>query len=884
MSRAKPPEVTISVDAPQAGVDSAPLLAVGDVVGRYRIVRELGRGGMGVVFLARDETLDRDVALKVIQTGDANQAERRRFEREARSAARLQHPGIATIYDVGVHGGQPFLAMEFIDGETLAQRLKRGALDATSLFDLARQLAAALAAAHDAGVVHRDLKPGNVMCAADGRVRLLDFGLARTDIGTVGDDTGTEQLTKTGAVVGTPAYMAPEQARGERVGAVSDVFALGIVLHEAATGRSAFSGPNVFAVLASVLSETPTSLAAQRTDLPPGFAEVVARCLNKDPAQRFSSAGDVARALDKLKASSSSSLTSSSSAASPAATAATAAFVGGRAAVMPWRNTSRDPSHDWLGIGVADTIAHELRRSPNVTVVDDARTGAVIGAMLGRGEPVEPLAVARETGAEWVVTGSFQVAGGRVRLVGVVGHAGDGSMTPCDRIDGSVDDIFELQDKIVEQVRAVVGSRRVAAGSREVRLVPENAAAYEWYARGMLVQQGMTAETSREAEHCFVEAIARDPGYALAHAALGQARMMRSLATGSPTLDDVAATLERAVALNPGLGEAHLWLSHTLMLMSAHERTVQHARQAVALQPGNAYAAMNAGIVAASRAIAAGHGPGGYVEALDHLRLAVRHEPASGACWSNLGIFALAAGELPQSRAAFERALALEALPPAPGLERARWVGARVFLGVIELFEGRLFAAEREIERGLVALRGDQHIFARTIELFGQLALAECSLRSRRTDARQRFDDVLELVERSPPAPGIWHHRVRALAGRARALALAGDPAGADAAFAVARAAWAHHRPQQTAGYAALHCWTAYDIASATAALGDDDGAFAALDVAHQHAWSAAVMLEGDPCFVALRDDPRLAAARARADGATLAVAAPIARRSASGL
>jgi TolB-like protein/predicted Ser/Thr protein kinase len=872
MSRANAPEVTISADSPDAIVDGAPTIVVGDTVGRYRVVRELGRGGMGVVFLARDETLDRDVALKVIQTGDANQAERRRFEREARSAARLQHPGIATLYDVGVHGGQPFLAMEFIDGETLAQRLKRGALDAVALVDLARQLAAALAAAHDAGVVHRDLKPGNVMCAADGRIRLLDFGLARTDVGAVGDDTGTEQLTKTGTVVGTPAYMAPEQARGERVGAASDVFALGIVLHEAATGRSAFTGPNVFAVLASVLSETPTSLAAQRTDLPPGFAELVARCLNKDPAQRFSSAGEVARALDALK---------SPTATNTTATAATTApFVGGRAAVMAWRNTSRDPSHDWLGVGVADTIAHELRRSPNVTVVDDARTGAVVGAMLSRGEAVEPLAVAHATGAEWVVTGSFQVAGGRVRLVGVVGHVGDGSLTPCDRIDGSVDDIFELQDRIVEQVRSVVGSRRVAAGSREVRLVPENAAAYEWYARGMLLQQGMTAETSREAEHCFVEAIARDPGYALAHAALGQARMMRSLATGNPTLDDVAATLERAVALNPGLGEAHLWLSHTLMLMSAHERTVQHARQAVALLPGNAYAAMNAGIVAASRAIAAGHGPGDYVEALENLRLAVRHEPGSGACWSNLGIFALAAGDLPQSRAAFERALGLEAVPPPPGLERARWVGARVFLGVIELFDGRLFAAEREVERGLVALRGDQHIFARTIEIYGQLALAECSLRSRRADARRQFEEVIDLVERSPPAPGMWHHRVRALAGRARALALTGDRAGAEAAFSVARAAWAHHRPQQTPGYAALHCWTAYDIASTTAAVGEAEAAFVALDVAHQHAWSAAVMLDGDPCFAALRDDPRLAAARARADAATLAVAALNARRS----
>jgi serine/threonine protein kinase len=212
----------------------------GDVLGRYRVIRELGRGGMGAVFLAEDDALARRVALKVILSPRTGDAERLRFEREAKSAARLSHPGIATIYDVGEHEGRPYLAMEFVVGDTLAARIQKGPLPADELLALALQLSAALSTAHAAGVVHRDLKPGNIMWTIDGQVKLLDFGLARHDDRTPIDGIGrtpATPVTETGLLLGPPAYMSPEQARGERVGLSSADFSVATVLFEAASGR-----------------------------------------------------------------------------------------------------------------------------------------------------------------------------------------------------------------------------------------------------------------------------------------------------------------------------------------------------------------------------------------------------------------------------------------------------------------------------------------------------------------------------------------------------------------------------------------------------------------------------------------------------------------------
>lgn len=859
-----------------------PLLRLGETCGRYRILREIGRGGMGCVYLARDESLGRQVALKVILQREMTLTDRARFEREARNAARLQHVGIATIFDVGEHEGRPFFAMEYVEGETLAQRLRRGPLDCNQLLDLARQLSEALAAAHQVGVIHRDLKPGNIMCATSGRICLLDFGLARSDFGDdVGatDETGIatpndvagggqDQVTRSGELLGTPAYMAPEQARGERISQAADVFALGVVLHEAATGRNPFgSGPHVMAVLSAVLTATPPTLDSLRSNLPPRLSAVVAQCLRKDPRQRFASGVEVVRALRDV--------TDTPRPGSEHVSAEQHAIVSGRVAVLPWRNTSRDPSHDWLGVGIADTVAHELRRSGDLSVLDDAQVGPVLGAMATRDGPgLDLLEVGRTVSAAWVVTGSYQVAGQRLRIVGMAADVATGTRVPCDRADGHLDDVFDLQDTLVSSLRTILGTSRATSTSKEIRLAPDNADAYEWYARAMAIASGMTPETAGRAEEMLAQAIDRDPNYALAFSALGQCRMMRSLATGVPPLAEAIEPLRRAITLNPQLAEAHLWLSHILLLQANYTDGAYHGRLATSLNPKNAHAAMNLGIVCGSRAMGDELGPEGLAEAIASIRRAVELEPNFGGIWSNLGMWSMAVGDFGASRLAFERALALESVPLVPGTEQIRWVGARVFLGAIELYEGRRLTAERELNAGLAAMVDDRHMFAHSIEVYGALMLAECHLRAGRLhDARDAFASVVTDAESKAMVPGMWQFGVRAQAGRVRSLALMGERTEALARAADLRVQWNHPQARRRFGYAALGSWSAYDVASAWAALGDHEGALDGLDDAHRFAWCAATMLDGDPCFAALHGDPRLGAIRSRAEDASFAIA-----------
>ena len=272
-------------------------LPAGTRLGPYRIVREAGRGGMGRTHLAIDTRLEREVCLKALRsalTGDARSRERLR--REARLAASLSHPGICAVFALEELDGDLYLVTEFVDGRTMREEIAGGsAPEAGAVFETARALASALAAAHAKGIIHRDLKPENVMRAADGRLKILDFGLARGEPGSRGE-IGTATLS--GALMGTPAYMAPEQLHGLPADARSDVFALGILIHEYATATHPFGGPTLLATTARILDHDPEPLEVRRPDLAPLLASVVERCLRKAPADRFASAIDVAAALE----------------------------------------------------------------------------------------------------------------------------------------------------------------------------------------------------------------------------------------------------------------------------------------------------------------------------------------------------------------------------------------------------------------------------------------------------------------------------------------------------------------------------------------------------------------------------------------------------------
>jgi eukaryotic-like serine/threonine-protein kinase len=277
--------------------ERAPALKPGDKLGNFEIVALIGRGGMGEVYRARDLRLKREVAIKTLPPGFAGDRDRiARFEREARAASALNHPNIVSVHDIGQEGGVSFIVSELVDGETLARLIERGPLSLKKLIEVSTQICDGLAAAHAAGVVHRDLKPGNIMLTRDGRVKILDFGLARQERAP-GADSTTIEVSHPGMVMGTPGYMSPEQVRGEPTDARSDIFSLGVILYEMAAGKPAFTGKSSVEVMNSILKDDPLELPPAS---PPELDRIVRRCIEKQASRRFQGAADLGFALQSI--------------------------------------------------------------------------------------------------------------------------------------------------------------------------------------------------------------------------------------------------------------------------------------------------------------------------------------------------------------------------------------------------------------------------------------------------------------------------------------------------------------------------------------------------------------------------------------------------------
>src|SRR5437867_4120705 len=284
-----------------------PALAAGDLIDRYEVVSLLGSGGMGEVYLAHDEKLDRKIALKLLSSHFTMNEERlRRFQQEARAASALNHPNIITIHEIGQVENRNFIATEFVDGETLRQRMKRGPLSLNESLDIAIQVCGALAAAHNAGIVHRDIKPENIMLRRDGYVKVLDFGLAKltpksSARPTVDSDASTLIETEPGVVIGTAPYMSPEQARGLELDARTDIFSIGVVLYEMVAGRRPFEGATISDLMVSILERKPAALATYRREIPETLEWIVSKAMRKDREERYQTAKDMAIDLRSLE-------------------------------------------------------------------------------------------------------------------------------------------------------------------------------------------------------------------------------------------------------------------------------------------------------------------------------------------------------------------------------------------------------------------------------------------------------------------------------------------------------------------------------------------------------------------------------------------------------
>jgi len=568
-------------------------LTPGASFGGYEVVGRLGAGGMGEVYRARDPRLEREVALKVLPAETmADDTARARLLREARMAAKLNHPHVCTVHEVGEAEGQVYVAMELVPGQALSERLTGGRMPVEDVVRLGQQMADALAHAHDNGVVHRDLKSANVIVTPEGRAKVLDFGLAKPLLD--GDSEATTltkaSLTAQGAVVGTLAYMAPEQLKGKPADARSDVWALGVVLYEMASGVRPFAGKTGYELSSAILNHPPSPLPA---DVPVPLAAVIERCLAKDPAQRYPRAGGVRSALETLRAGGTATASLGGRpglilrrrwallAGVVAVAAITAALaVGGawgrllgraggtraaiRMAVLPFANLTGDPEQEYLSDGFTQELIGQLGR------LHPARLSVIGRTSVMRYKKSEtPLEqVARELAVGYILGGSCRRESARVRISVELIRAGDQAPLWTETYEREMSGLLALQSEVARKVAAALALRLLPSDEARLAQVrsidPE---AYEAYLKGVQQRSAMTRAGFDEAERYFNLAIEKDPGYAAPWAGLAglwNSRLQLNMAPREEGLIKAKSDALKALALDDGEIEARRVLAGIL--------------------------------------------------------------------------------------------------------------------------------------------------------------------------------------------------------------------------------------------------------------------------------------------------------------------------------
>jgi eukaryotic-like serine/threonine-protein kinase len=570
-----------------------PLLA-GARLGPYEILSPLGAGGMGEVYRARDTRLGREVAIKVLPASFSQDPDRlRRFEQEARAASALNHPGILTIHDFGLQEGAPYVVSELLEGETLRERLAGGRLPVRKAVDYAGQIARGLAAAHEKGIVHRDLKPENVFVTKDGRVKILDFGLAKLMHPERGGTPLTEVPTETrgtepGLVLGTVGYMSPEQVRGQPADHRSDIFALGAVLYEMLVGERAFRGATRADTMSAVLKEDPPEPSRTVAEVLPPLDRIVRRCLEKSPEERFQSARDVAFALQEAMASA-----SAPAIAEPVPqsrgrrarwialgvlAAAIAAVVVVRSltsrrertaasgeairslAVLPLENLSRDPEQEYFADGMTEALISNLARIRALRVI--SRTSV----MRFKGTRKSLPEIGRELNVDGIIEGSVLRSGDRVRITAQLVAASSDAHLWAQDYERDARDVLSLQGEVA---RAIAKEIRVAVSPQEqaqlAKSHPVDPEAHRLYLLGRYWWNKRNPEGFQKALEYFDQAVAKDPGFAAAYAGLSDTYTNMGfyhVLRPREAFPKARAAAVKALELDDSLAEAHASLGN----------------------------------------------------------------------------------------------------------------------------------------------------------------------------------------------------------------------------------------------------------------------------------------------------------------------------------
>jgi serine/threonine protein kinase/tetratricopeptide (TPR) repeat protein len=750
-------------------------LHAGQTISRYRLVEPLGEGGMGVVWRAEDLELHRPVALKFLNEamlgGEESEA---RFLREARTAAALNHPGVCTIYEVGRFeeedegSARPFIAMELVQGRTLHAIVKeRGALPADEVLAIALQVSEALAAAHARGIVHRDLKPANIMITPEGRAKILDFGLAKPQAGGGAlQESGTAahtvsaEVTRDGTIVGTVAYMSPEQAEGKPLDSRSDIFSFGATVYELAAGRVPFRGDTPTSTLAKVLESEPEPLTSAREDLDPGISRVVQRCLRKASADRYNDTRDLVAALREVQEAA----RSGSGAVQPVDRPST----GGKrwvvpvlatlllllvaavwfrlsrppepvvparpsVAVLPFQNLSSDPDNAYFAAGMTEELVSRLSRMSGLQVA--ARSSV---ARYASGEH-DPRDIGRELGVGYLLEGGVRRAGDRVKITAQLVDTSSGFQAWSEEYEGTLEDVFRIQEstalKIADRLDLELTPQEEQAVTRRDTQNPE---AYDAYLRSqVLLNDWSDRERVESARRYLVQALELDPDYPLALAGLASvdAQIYRNFDSNPERIARAARNAARAAELDPDLPRAKQALGEVAAVRFDYREAADRFREVTRMTPEEPF-------VWDLLSWALGYQePPDSAGAVEAAREALRLQPDMPGAYYHMGRALLQLGRNDEAEDAFLRALELN---PA-------FTAAHLGLAQYHLAEGEHEAALADLE-----IEGQQSAMTQYYRclILADAGDADGALASLRRALDLGFRD-LEALDTSPYLAGL---------------------------------------------------------------------------------------------------------------------------------
>lgn len=543
-------------------------LSADSTVSHYRIVSKIGAGGMGEVYLAEDTKLDRKVALKILPSEFAADEERmNRFVREAKSASALNHPNILTIYEINEHEDKHFIATEFIEGEMLRDRLENEEFPIEEALDVAVQVASALSVAHEAGITHRDIKPENIMIRRDGLVKVLDFGIAKQRVsgGVEIDSEGETKIqfqTKAGKIMGTTAYMSPEQTRGKETDARTDIWSFGCILYEMLAHRQPFQGETTADVLANIIYKVPESIFAHRTDTPPELERIITRTLSKNRDERYQSTKELFNELKQLQTQM---LVDAVLVRNPEVrNIIQSSSVLNSIAVLPFANISAEKDNDYFSEGLTEEIIMNLSKMHMLKVVPRGSTMHYVKD----GKTYKQ--AADELGVQYLLDGGVRRHGKDLRITAQLIDTGNDSYLWSETYRGTLQDIFEIQEKVATEIVRALQVRLSPNEKQNLKKrYTENTEAYQLYLQGRFFWNKRSEDGMKNAIRHFEKAIEKDPNYALAWAGIADSYALLGEFGKIPRKElfpKAEAAVKKAIEIDDKLAEVHTSLASLLMI------------------------------------------------------------------------------------------------------------------------------------------------------------------------------------------------------------------------------------------------------------------------------------------------------------------------------